>query len=74
MAKNLNYNLIPKVGESCYDIFETSTEQVLRTFDNFNEARKFMRHLNLGGGFDGWTPTFFIKDVKSYINKPRKST
>jgi len=23
-----------------------------------------MRHLNLGGGFSGWTPTFFLMPVK----------
>jgi hypothetical protein len=65
MAKNLNYNLVTAGKENHYSIFETSTEQVLKTFDNFNEARKFMRHLNLGGGFDGWTPSFLLKNVNN---------
>ena len=47
-------------------IFENSTNQIIKIFTDTNtrEARKFLRHLNLGGGFDGWTPTFFLKEFK----------
>jgi hypothetical protein len=30
---------------------------------NKTEAKSFSRHLNLGGGFDGWTPDFFRVQV-----------
>lgn len=45
-------------------IFENSTNQIIKTFKDNKEARKFLRHLNLGGGFDGWTPTFFLKEFE----------
>jgi hypothetical protein len=28
-----------------------------------------MRHLNLGGGFDGWTPPFLVKKFKIIFDK-----
>jgi hypothetical protein len=37
---------------------------VIALFKNQDEAKKLMRHLNLGGCFDGFTPTFFIKNTK----------
>lgn len=72
MSKRLMvYNLVEGQDKSMYDIVETSTDQVIKSFpgDKFLEARSFMRHLNLGGGFDGWTPTFFCKN---FDLKPKK--
>jgi hypothetical protein len=65
----MNYKLIEDKSKSFYNILETKTEQVITSFpgDKFLEARAFMRQLNLGGGFDGWTPSFLLKNaVKSY--------
>ena len=61
----MNYNLIEGKDKSMYDVFETTTNQVIKSFpgNKFSEARAFMRHLNLGGGFDGFTPTFFLKKI-----------
>lgn len=39
---------------------QTKEELVIRTFKIKDEAKTFSRHLNLGGGFDGWTPDFFL--------------
>jgi len=47
-----------------FEIWETSTNQLIKTFIDKLEARKFLRHFNLGGGFDGWTPTFFLNTSK----------
>lgn len=47
-----------------FGIYEIATEQVIKTFTDRNEARKFLRHVNLGGGFNGWTPTFFMRPIK----------
>ena len=58
----LIYKIIEDKG--VYNIFETTTEQIVKTFTDNAEARKFLRHLNLGGGFEGWTPTFFLKKVE----------
>ena len=65
----MNYKLKVENGVS---VIETSTDQIIRSFDNLDSARKFLRQLNLGGGFDGWTPSFFLKDFSTYINNPRK--
>lgn len=65
----MNYKLKVENGVS---VIETSTDQIIRSFDNLDSARKFLRQLNLGGGFDGWTPSFFLRDLSTYINNPRK--
>ena len=69
----MNYNLVE--GEcNVYNVLETTTDQVIKSFpgDKFLEARAFMRHLNLGGGFDSWTPTFFLKKVVIETKKSNK--
>lgn len=39
---------------------ETKEDVVIKSFKTKEEAKIFSRHLNLGGGFDGWTPDFFL--------------
>ena len=45
-------------------VLETATDQIIRKFTSKSDAKSFMRHLNLDGGFAGWTPSFFLKEVK----------
>jgi hypothetical protein len=61
----MNYNLVEGKDRSMYDVIEETTSQVIKSFpgNKFLEARNFMRHLNLGGGFDGWTPSFLLKKI-----------
>jgi hypothetical protein len=66
----MNYKMFNDFGS--YKVLETTTEQTVGLFSTELEARKFLRHLNFGGGFDGWTPSFFLRDLSTYINKPRK--
>ena len=46
-----------------YDVFEHRAETKekiwIKRFMIKDDAKRFSRHLNLGGGFDGWTPDFF---------------
>jgi hypothetical protein len=64
-----NYKMTEMVGnEGVYSIYEVPTEQVIKTFNDKKEARAFLRHLNLGGGFDGWSPSFFLREVKTNSN------
>jgi len=65
--RKMTYNLVEGKDKSMYDVFEETTSQVIKSFpgDKFSEARSFMRHLNLGGGFDGWTPSFLVKNIQS---------
>ena len=67
----MNYKLVEGKDKSKYDVLETTTDQVVKSFtgDKFLEARTFMRHLNLGGSFDGWTPTFFLKNIDTALKK-----
>ena len=67
----MNYNLVEGKDKSMYDVLEESTNQVIKSFpgDQFLDARKFMRHLNLGGGFDGFTPSFLLKKIKIPVEK-----
>ena len=63
--------LLPKNSvQNCpvYDVYEVPTDQVIKRFQDPKEAKKFMRHLNFGGGFDGWSPTFFLREVKITSN------
>lgn len=46
-----------------FKLVESKTDQVIKTFTMYSEAKKMLRHLNLGGGFDGWTPQFFLKKI-----------
>lgn len=32
-------------------------------FPSFEKAKKTCKSLNLGGGFDGWTPNFFMNRI-----------
>ena len=44
-----------------YNVIETGTDQIMKVCESHDEAKKLMKHLNLGGGFDGFTPNFFTK-------------
>lgn len=66
----MNYKI--KMTDNGVGVMETATEQIIRNCDGVEPARKVLRHLNLGGGFDGWTPSFFLRDLSTYINNPRK--
>tara|TARA_Y100000389_G_scaffold54036_1_gene49892 strand:- start:22156 stop:22356 length:201 start_codon:yes stop_codon:yes gene_type:complete len=39
-------------------VVEQSTKQDIAKFNDRDEARQLCRSLNLGGGFNGWTPRF----------------
>lgn len=60
----MNYKMY--VIGSEYLVVETLTNQVIKSFYSREKAKKLLRHLNLGGGFDGWTPTFFMKKIEIF--------
>ena len=63
----MNYKMIETSELNCYayKVLETTTNQIIKTFTLQKEAKEFMRHLNLGGAFDGFTPTFILKTTKN---------
>jgi len=47
--------------EGMWSVVEQSTDHVIVTLKDKDEAKKIMRNLNFGAVFDGWTPAFFLK-------------
>ena len=60
-----------KEDNGFWNIIETPTQHVIRSFKDREEAKKYMRNLNFGAVFDGWTPAFFLKDLNK--NSEKKS-
>lgn len=58
---SLNYKVI-KEGKD-FHIKETSTNEVILILDSKEKAQKIATHLNMGGGFDGFTPKFFLNET-----------
>jgi hypothetical protein len=54
----MNYKLVPNAPNGGYNILETTTGQIV--VEGKDEAKQLCRHLNMGGGFDGSTPSFFL--------------
>lgn len=46
-------------------VIETQTGLVVYRNQNFKKVREMKRHLNMGGGFDGQTPEFFLQTIPS---------
>ena len=68
-----DYKLVKKNEQTAlthYEVLETGTDQVIKKFsvDKQPEARAFMRSLNLGAGFNGHTPSFFLTNVEKHIS------
>jgi hypothetical protein len=45
-------------------VVEKDTGYEIPVSGNNVDAKKILRNLNMGGGFDGFTPTFFLWDGK----------
>jgi hypothetical protein len=58
----MNYKINGKAKK--FEVVEVATEQTIRIFPSKEKAKTLLRHLNLGGGFDGWTPSFVLKSIK----------
>lgn len=48
-----------KKENGTYDILEKNTDVLIELKCSEDRARQLCRKLNLGSGFNGWTPTFF---------------
>jgi len=55
----MNYEI--KKNGKVWNIHETRTEQVVKTCSTVTEAQIAKTHLNCGGGFDSWTPSFILQ-------------
>lgn len=53
-----------------YRVIEKDTDLIIQLISNEEEARELCRSLNLGSGFNGFTPTFFSKGSKQKERPP----
>jgi len=67
----VDYSVIEVGG--AFVVEEKNTGHIIEAFDNYNEAKKYMKFLNLGGGFSGWTPNFIVYNITSALNKISKN-
>jgi hypothetical protein len=60
----MGYKVVEVKDKKQFNVVERrpqfSEEYTIKTFSDKEDARKMSRTLNLGGGFDGWTPSFFL--------------
>jgi hypothetical protein len=64
----VNYK-IQKSENGMHEIIETQTGySVVQNLDA-GQAKTTCRHMNFGGGFDGWTPSFFLAKTKFSYNE-----
>jgi hypothetical protein len=57
----MSYSVI-KNDKNVFDILEKESENVIEIKKtDEKEARSLCRKMNLGAGFDGWTPDFVAK-------------
>ena len=63
MSIDYRYEKEPREIDATMNTFsvnETRTGLVLKEGLSYDEAKHVSKHLNLGGGFGGWTPMFFV--------------
>lgn len=47
---------------SGFEVVELATDQAIKRFDTFQDARKYAKSLEAGQAFDGWTPSFMLQN------------
>lgn len=60
-----NYYVLPLEVESdfIWCVIENNTEQLIQAFAFEDEAEEYAEFLNEGGAFDGFTPSFILREV-----------
>lgn len=60
-----NYHVMPLAlnNDFIWCVMETKTEQLIKAFAFEDEAQEYSDFLNEGGAFDGFTPTFVLREV-----------
>lgn len=62
-----NFTCVPVEyeGEFLWCVYERLTDQVVESFYFEEEAQEYIRFLNNGGAFAGWTPAFMLAEFKT---------
>lgn len=56
-----NYSVVE--NNNTFNVIENTTGLIISSFCDKVLAKKRMKTLNMGAGFDGWTPEFIVKKV-----------
>jgi hypothetical protein len=56
---------IVEKGSKGFNVREKSTDVLIEIEREEGEARTMCRKMNLGSGFNGWTPQFFASHVNA---------
>lgn len=64
MFKYVCRPIVTEDGDCLWELREGASELSIGTYVFEDEARKYMKFLNRGGGFDGFTPEFMLQSVK----------
>jgi len=59
-----NYNIVEGENKSHYYIKEMKTGHIIASFSKYCDARSFIVKMNKGYAFDGWTPNFFLQNIR----------
>ena len=67
----MNYKSIRSDKVNLFDVIESLTDQIILSGLTSEAAKAATRHLNMGGGFDGNTPSFFLARIprRAYLNE-----
>jgi len=58
----MTYSVV-KSNKNFYNLLEKDTGLVIELSETEKRARDYCRKLNLGSGFNGFTPTFFTEKL-----------
>jgi hypothetical protein len=64
-----NYYVMPIESEEhgfIWCVMESATNQLIYAYPFEDDANEHMKFLSRGGGFDGWTPPFFVNTVTGF--------
>lgn len=56
---------VVKQGKTGYNIIEKDTDVLIELERSESHVRALCRKLNLGSGFNGWTPGFFSEKMNT---------
>jgi hypothetical protein len=59
----MSYTL--KKTDTAYNIYEKSSDVLIELSFEEKKAKDLCRKLNLGSGFNGWTPLFFAEKYQT---------
>jgi hypothetical protein len=65
-----NYTVNPVMTEDndfVWCVVEEPTDQIIMVFEFEDEAAEYCHFLNVGGAFEGFTPSFILREVVAPI-------